>query len=78
MTEVFEKIDNGTIEVINKAIVIMGKMTNRTGIDFNVVALLRDCILNRSMEEALIKSGIEFFYVSQDVQIRFVYDPIYN
>ena len=78
MSDVFEKIDTGTIEVINNAIGIMGKMTSRTGIDFNVVALLRDCILTRSMEDELIKADIEFFYVNQDVQIRFVYDPIYN
>lgn len=77
MSNVLDKIDGQMTEVIKDAVIISAKLTRHTGVDFKVVALLRDCIMARSMEDELVKAGIELFYVNQDVQIRFVYDPIY-
>ena len=77
MSEVLDKIDDQMTKIIKDAMMISAKLTRNTGVDFKVVALLMDCIMARSMEDELVKAGIELFYVNQDVQIRFVYDPIY-
>ena len=77
MSKTLDKIDDETLKVIKNALDISKKFTRNTGVEFKVVVLLRDCILSRSMEEELIKSGMEFFYVNQEEMIRFVYDPIY-